>query len=104
MKVFNQTLQHIELNGSESIYLQDLAVCNQLESLQLFYRFRSGLKESNEGPTAFDADNFLPKLKVFESAACLGPLSSLFEGKSNLIHLKLNCCHVGGHKVSYKLN
>lgn len=88
MKVFSPTLQLLELSLNGNINLQYLAICKQLESLNLPCPLHPSLKASNEG--AFDAgNNFLPKLKSFESASCLGALSSLFEGKPNLIHLKL---------------
>ena len=42
-----------------------------------------------------NSGNFLPYLKNMLSQICLGNKSRLFEEKSTLVKLELNCSHIG---------
>lgn len=91
LKVFGQQLHNLEVKSCFDIKLTDLALCSQLESLQIH---KSSL-DPREWISTNDASAFLPHLTTFESDSCLGPSSRLFEEKSSLVSLVLHCSHVG---------
>jgi len=94
-------MQHLAIGNDILLELQDLALCQQLESLKLAGESKLCAVE-DDGYTSLDEKSLLPKLKKFHCDMCLGNLSNLIEGKQNLVHLHLNCCHVGiVTKVSY---
>ena len=80
----------------ELIDVTDLLLCTELEVLRIF--FSSTLLLPNENPEEkyFPPGAFLPKLNRLESDICLGSrFSHLFEEKSSLTYLDLECSHVG---------
>ncbi len=93
--VFGPTLKEL-LYHSSYPSMVDFIPCICLESLAFSYFSSSSLDTYSEPPTHLNADNFLPMLKKFKSSCCLGSSwSRLFEEKTSLVSLNLNCCHVG---------
>lgn len=86
-------LLHVTFVSCESIEIADLSPCTQLEVLRIFFS-SSLLKDENESKTYSDSETFLPKLDRLESDICLGEISRIFEEKSSMTHLDLECCHV----------
>lgn len=76
------------------IKLADLSLCKQLENLRILY-------DTTLVHDVIDSATFLPKLKSFHSNSCLGVHSRLFEEKSSLVRLVLNCCHLGIKNTTY---
>ena len=76
---------------TEHIFISDLQFCSRLEELEL-----PGIvfKEGDQSTKEIDASTFLPNLKKFKSSGCLGIYSPLFEEKSALTHLDLDCSHI----------
>jgi len=68
--------------------------CTELEDL-CFSSLTSLHLEADDPSSCWTSDTFFPSLKTFRSHTCLGIWSSLFEGKSELENLQLNCCHIG---------
>lgn len=82
--------------NSRNIDLSLLAVCNQLEELDI--DCDCSFKTTIEKPV----QNFLPRLKIFVSYSCLGSLSPVFEcRKSSLKKLTLICSHLGVPGVTH---
>lgn len=88
LELFGPGLKHLELE-CRKIKLADLSLCYQLDSLRILSRDAVLIHHD------IDSAAFLPKLKSFHSAICLGAHSRLFEEKSSLVRLVLNCSHVG---------
>jgi len=87
-------LKKLTLNCCEDVNLEALLPCSQLESLRLGDS-SSLIPAEDQHP--IDHSSFLPNLKTFEAAICLkdGVWASLFELKSSLTRIALNCCHIG---------
>jgi len=100
LKAFGPKLKSLAFDSCNNISLADLIPCTNLESLK-FIKFSSiALHEESEQNAALTAEDFLPELVSLESSICLGPFASqLFEHKSKLTSVTLNCCHIGA-KVS----
>ena len=100
LKVFGPNLKHLTIENSKNVDLAALMTCSQLESLTL----KDGVKLKRiptDHPT-LNPGSFLPKLESLESEICLGTYwTRVFEQKSGLTRVALNCCHIGT-KVNYK--
>ena len=95
LKVFGPELKQLEFEGFYDVELADLALCSKLESLNLH--------KTNvwmDPPKETDPTTFLPNLKSFQTEICLGTYSHLFEEKSSLVRLVLNCSHVAVNHTS----
>ena len=80
----------------ELIDVTDLISCTELEMLRFFFSSTLFLPSENPEEKYFPPEEFLPKLKRLESDICLrSRYSHLFEEKSTLTYLDLECCHVG---------
>ncbi len=101
LKVFGENLVNLLFTQCYNIPLEDLSVCNQLESLTISQCCH--LKSEETDSSFLTSENFLPALKSFESFICLGDRSRLFEEKKTLQSLRLCCCHVG-LKVGYSIH
>ena len=96
LKVFGQDLLHLNFNhcSKEVVSFEDLLPCRKLESL----RFQRNLPITSVclQSIKFPPEDFLPNLKSLESNICLGSnWSRIFEEKSTLTSVKLNCVHIG---------
>jgi len=96
LKVFGPDLKHLsfEYCSKEIVNLEDLLPCSKLEDL----RFRGYLPNTplNSNAVDFQWEEFLPRLKILESDVCLGRTwSRIFEEKSTLTSIILNCFHIG---------
>ena len=93
MEVFGPELLRLSIyGGAEDLFsLADFALCPKLENLS----FHNCILDENEDVTAFDPSTFLPHLKSIYSSSCLGSHSRLFEEKSSLVRLDVNCSHLG---------
>lgn len=91
LEEFGAGLQKLEFKHCVEIKLDDIALCQQLKSLRIGPYFTTLLPEKFE--SRFDSAKFLPQLKIFKSDGCLGRTSRLFEEKSNLVSLVMNCFH-----------
>jgi len=89
--VFHAELKELSFVGCKLINLADLARCTQLQSLRIS---STCTMDSYENVPALSAGTFLPSLKTFESRICLGSASALFENKTTLSRLVLECCHL----------
>ena len=67
LKVFSPGLKQLEFEGFYDVELADLALCSELESLNLH---KTNLWM--ESPHEIDPATFLPNLKSFQSKICLG--------------------------------
>ncbi len=85
-------LKKITFSHCYQLQLSYLAFCTQLESLTITQSEKIVIADR---PGVWNSFTFLPRLKEFESAVCLGWWSSLLESKPTLTSLKLNCCHTG---------
>lgn len=89
-------LQRVTFVSCEAINIDDLTPCNQLKTLQIY--FSSSVidlsKDLVQCVFRNRSQDFLPSLNRFESDICLGETSAVFEEKSTLTHLELDCCHV----------
>jgi len=92
LKAFGAGLKRLTFESCEKINVPDLVYCKQLEALQISGSSCLAEKKTNGN---LNAETFLPLLKSFESHSCLGTWSSLFEEKSTLVSLCLNCTHIG---------
>ena len=91
LEKFGPELQQLEFKRCEGIKLADLSLCLQLENLRII----AITVLPNIVDSTVDEATFLPHLKSFESDVCLGLHSRLFEEKSTLVQLVLECSHVG---------
>lgn len=94
IQAFGTNLTSLTLFCCPEISLEDLAShCSQLNHLKLF---RTSIQSKMKCTGNWNADTFLPlleKLEVYQ--VCLGVWSNLIERKVTLVHLKLNCIHIG---------
>lgn len=95
LTTFGTELIHLTFIACEQINLPILAPCQRLESLRIHSSNSSLIDVEETKLTELNKRTFLPTLKSFESHICLGVLSRLFEEKSTILHLVLNCCHIG---------
>jgi hypothetical protein len=80
----------------ELIDVTDLIQCTELEVLRIFFSCTLLLPIENPEEKYFPPGTFLPKLSHLESDICLRlRYSHLFEEKSTLTYLDLECSHVG---------
>lgn len=93
-KIFGSELLQLQFSFKSKFYVEDLASASRLESL-LIGSHCELMMRSKEDATLLRDDNFLPQLKKLESGSCLGSLSYLFEKKTTLEKLTLECCHIG---------
>lgn len=93
LKTFASSLKQVTFKSCQNINLVDLMPCTQLESLCILES--SSLKGTKVEPDGLSPSAFLPHLKSFESNICLGLWSLLLEGKHELTHIILECCHIG---------
>ena len=87
------TLKSLTLISCGQINLAFLESCTQLEDLTIH---RCSIEP--KAPTGWAEDKtFLPLLRKFENyELCLGSYwASLIERKSTIVHLTLDCCHIG---------
>lgn len=96
IKAFGSRLKSVEFIDCSELDLLDLIPCNILESLLISDDCSILVNASG----SFEIDQlislpFLPSLKKFSSYSCLGIWSSLFESKTSLTELQLNCSHIG---------
>jgi len=88
------SLKKISFFNCQQIEMAYLAAnCTELKELCFFHKTSLHL-EADEPSSCWTSDTFFPSLKTFRSHTCLGIWSSLFEGKSGLKNLQLNCCHI----------
>ena len=92
LKAFGAGLKRLTFESCEKINVPDLVYCKQLEALQILGSSCLAVKKTDDN---LNPESFLPLLKSFESRPCLGTWSSLFEEKSTLVCLCLNCTHIG---------
>lgn len=95
MKVFGWKLKSLELQFCKKIQLEHLASCTQLEKLKIMGGSILISSARNDPMIRWAPDTFLPLLKSFESDICLGVWAPIFEKKSTLINLELDCIHTG---------
>jgi len=97
LELFGAELQHLDFKGCHRIKLADLALCHQLQDLRIIssklHPPLTFIPQQIDDSTV-EAATFLPQLKSLESNVCLGHHSRLFEEKSTLVRLVLNCSHV----------
>ena len=94
LKVFGPKLKGLTFESGRKVNMMDLVPCNELETLriQAYSLDKEALKVAG---LSLKADSFLPRLKSIKSELCFGPLSRLIEDKPTLVHLDLNCYHIG---------
>ena len=74
--------------------LAQLVPCCYLERLTI-WEGCSIINDGADGTASLISLPFLPVLKSFSSSVCLGEWSPLFESKTSLTKLGLNCSHIG---------
>jgi len=94
LKIFGSELLKLQFSFKSKFYVEDLASASRLESLLICSRCELMMRSKEDAALLRD-DNFLPQLKKLESGSCLGSLSYLFEKKTTLEKLTLECCHIG---------
>ena len=92
LKIFGGTLESLTFESCRNINLKDLSSCANLMKLEVLER-SSLIPPENESQV--HAASFLPKLKELSSDICLGNWNRVFETKSELTSVTLNCCHIG---------
>ena len=97
LNAFAPTLKKLTFNTCNGINLMDLEPCCQLEILRISSSRLtiSDQAESKVDPSRLSPELFLPALKSFESDICLDRWTLWLEGKSELTHVVLDCCHIG---------
>lgn len=99
LKAFGPKLKSLAFESC-NISLADLIPCTNLETLKFLKSSSIASLEEGEQNSEITAESFLPELVSLESSICLGPFAAqLFEHKSKLTSVSLNCCHIGA-KVS----
>lgn len=93
LQVFAPTLKHVTFNSCKNIDILDLIPCVQLKTLRILKS--SSLAVTKMDPGRLSSSSFLPNLKSIESDICLDCCTLLLEGKSELVHVVLNCWHNG---------
>jgi len=93
LNAFAPSLKSVTFNSCQDINAMDLIPCYQLETLRILKS--SSLAEINIDPGRLSPSSFLPHLKSFESAICLDRWTLWLEGKPELTHVVLDCCHIG---------
>ncbi len=94
LKVFGKNLTSLELKSSKVDMELLGSYCAQLKHLTI-HSSSSDEEEVNSDTTGWTPEDYLPLLTELRSNVCLGSWASLLERKSTLIHLQLNCCHIG---------
>lgn len=103
LQVFGGELVSLDVSFSGEFNMLDLLGCSNLEILHVSSRDKNfSLMDSGEMSPSLSPDTFIPQLKEFRSDICLGAWSYLFENKSSLVQLSLNCCHIGMGKGQEK--
>ena len=96
MKVFGPDLLHLTLDNIKDtvVNLEHLQPCSKLESLR-FRGYQPNTSTSSSKAAQFQWKQFLPQLKSVESDVCLDSIwSRVFEEKSTLTSVDLNCFHI----------
>lgn len=89
-------LSQLTFVSCERIDLTDLIPCKELDVLRIFLASSLWLPTEDSEERYSPSEAFLPKLNRLESDICLhARFSHLFEERSTLLHLDLECCHVG---------
>ena len=89
---FGPKLQTLMINYSPKIVLEDLAVCHNLKNLAIF---QMNALNTSGNQTPLNSQTFLPNLISFRADICLGDQLRVFEEKTTLETLYLNCSHIG---------
>jgi len=98
LDTFGPNLKKLMLSGiGWDVDMAHLAsICTNLEHLTLF---DARINHDFEAACGWTPDTFFPKLTHFQSnnsySKCLGVWGVLIEKKSTLVHLSLQCCHIG---------
>ena len=96
LNVFGSTLESLKLESCPTpIDLALLAPCIALEDLSIFH---CTVICEGKDPTSsrWTSDTFLPSLdSLVTYRCCLAVWASLLETKSTLMHLDLDCVHIG---------
>jgi len=92
LKSFGSELESLTFESCLELDLSDLLPCVKLESL--FILSHSTLDPKAIGSNII-AHTFIPQLTSIESGICLSSWAFLFEGKSALTRVFLNCFHLG---------
>lgn len=96
LQVFGGELISLDVSFSGELNMLDLLGCSNLEILHISSKDKNfSLMDSGEMGSSFSPNTFIPQLKEFRSDICLDAWSYLFENKSSLVQLTLNCCHIG---------
>ncbi|KAI9555851.1 hypothetical protein GHT06_018368 [Daphnia sinensis] len=89
-------LTQLTFVSCDRIDIAGLIACKELEVLRIFLASSLVLQTEDPEERYSPPEAFLPKLSRLESDICLhAQYSHLFEEKSSLLHLDLDCCHIG---------
>ncbi len=100
LDIFGPKLKKMELWNIRGIDMAYLAsICTELDQLTLGNSSVEKI-ESEAACKRWSPDTFLPKLMRFRTINnlefnCLGFWGLLIEKKPTLVHLSLDCCHIG---------
>ena len=103
LDVFGSNVKKLVLTYCTNIDMAHFAsTCIKLE--QVTFRWCSFINDDSEAFSRWTPETFLPKLTLFRSDfCCLGLWGNLIEKKSSLVHLSLQCCHIGTNVIIYKM-
>jgi len=103
LDIFGSNVKKLFLTHCTNIDMAYFAsICTKLE--QLTFDNCSFIIDDSEAFSRWTQETFLPKLTLFRSAfCCLGLWGNLIEKKSSLVHLSLQCCHIGTNVIIYKM-
>ncbi len=95
LNVFGSALESLHLESCPSpIDLGLLTSCIALEDLSIFHCIV--ICEGNDPSSRWTSETFLPSLNSLVTyKCCLGVWASLLETKSTMMHLHLDCVHIG---------
>ncbi len=89
---FGPKLQNLAILFCHGIVLEDLAVCRNLKTLEIL---QLNTLNASGNQTLLNSQTFLPNLISFTADICLGDQLRVFEEKTTLETLYLNCSHIG---------